>query len=113
MKLSLLPYLGQTVKVVIDRPLGSVHPRYPDLIYPVNYGELPDTISCDGHPIDVYVLGVDHPVELFTGIVIAIVVRENDSEDKLVVAESGNRDEKAIRDAVHFQERFFRVSIVT
>lgn len=30
--------IGSTVTVTIDRPLGSVHPNYQDMRYPVNYG---------------------------------------------------------------------------
>jgi len=52
----LTPYLGQTVRVVVDRPLGSVHPRWPELSYPVNSGELPGTLGGDGQPIDAYLL---------------------------------------------------------
>lgn len=31
-------FLGRTVQVTVDRPLGSAHPQYPDTVYPVNYG---------------------------------------------------------------------------
>ncbi|WP_161883694.1 hypothetical protein [Deinococcus alpinitundrae] len=41
----LTPYLGQMVRVVVDRPLGSVHPRWPGLISPVSDGELPGTLG--------------------------------------------------------------------
>ena len=27
-------------RIVIDRPKGSAHPRYPDFLYPVDYGYL-------------------------------------------------------------------------
>lgn len=109
----LTPYLGQAVQVVIDRPLGSVHPRHPDICYPVNYGFLPDTISGDGAPIDAYVLGVDTPVETYQGVVIAVVAREDDVEDKLVVAPYAvmfSRDE--IAEAVAFQEQYFTSTII-
>lgn len=110
----LTPYLGQRVQVVIDRPLGTQHPRHPDIRYPINYGFLPGTVSGDGAPIDAYVLGVGQPVATFAGVVIAVVVRANDVEDKLVVASHGqsfSRD--AIAAAVAFQEQFFASSIVT
>lgn len=41
-------------KIVIDRPTGSSHPRYPDFIYPVDYGYLDKTTSPDGGGIDVW-----------------------------------------------------------
>jgi len=42
-------------KVVIDRPTGSTHPRFPELIYPLDYGYLAGTTSVDGGGIDVWV----------------------------------------------------------
>jgi inorganic pyrophosphatase len=39
--------------VVIDRPKGKAHPRFPDLIYPIDYGYIPHTKSIDGEGIDV------------------------------------------------------------
>jgi inorganic pyrophosphatase len=42
-------------QVVIDRPKGSPHARYPDLIYPLDYGYLAGTMSVDGGGIDVWV----------------------------------------------------------
>jgi len=105
--------LGRTVRVVVDRPLGSVHPRHPDLIYPVNSGELPGTLSGDGHPIDAYLLGWDAPVTEAEGAVVAVIVREDDAEDKLVVVRPGTRWADAdIMKAVWFQERYFRVRLV-
>lgn len=109
----LTPYLGQTAQVVIDRPLGSVHPHHPDIYYAVNYGFLPGTISGDGAPIDAYVLGVDAPVERYQGTVIAVVAREDDVEDKLVVAPPGTSfSQEEIAEAVAFQEQFFTSTII-
>ena len=82
-------YLGRTVQIVIDRPIGSSHPRYPDTVYPVNYGYIPGTFAGDGEPKDVYLLGVDSPVEGYIGKIIAVIHREDDREDKLVAAPEG------------------------
>lgn len=38
----------------IDRPKGKAHPRYPDMIYPLDYGELVGTNGGDGDGIDVW-----------------------------------------------------------
>jgi len=38
-------YIGKLVRVVIDRPLGTSHPDYPDTVYAVNYGYVPRTVS--------------------------------------------------------------------
>jgi inorganic pyrophosphatase len=44
--------------ITIDRPKGTAHPRFPDLIYPINYGYINNTQSQDGEGIDVF-LGDD------------------------------------------------------
>ena len=44
-------YLGKSIKVKIDRPLGSFHPKY-GFIYPVNYGYIPNTVSGDGEELE-------------------------------------------------------------
>ena len=40
--------LGTYVKGTIDRPLGSVHPKHPDMIYPINYGYVDGIFAGDG-----------------------------------------------------------------
>lgn len=42
-------------QIVIERPRGSVHPHYPDMVYPLDYGYLSDTVSADGESIDVWI----------------------------------------------------------
>jgi inorganic pyrophosphatase len=106
-------WLGQRVAVVIDRPLGSQHPRHPDIVYPVNYGYIPNTEAGDRQPLDAYVLGVDVPITSLIGEVIAIIVRHDDVEDKLVVCPAGMRlSPSDIRDAVRFQEQFFDTDLL-
>lgn len=41
--------------VILDRPRGTAHPRYPDMIYPLDYGYIPGTIGGDGAEVDVFV----------------------------------------------------------
>src|SRR5436853_2593982 len=107
-------YLGKRVTVVVDRPLGSRHPREHDIIYPANYGYIPGTTSGDGHPIDAYLLGVFEPVSEASGVVIGVVLRADDAEDKLVVAPEGKLySAEQIEALVEFQERFFVSRIVT
>ena len=105
--------LGNIVKVIIDRPLGSNHPKHKDIIYPVNYGYIPGVIAPDGEEQDAYILGVDEPVSEFVGRVIAVIHRLNDIEDKWVVAPENkvfSKDE--IADLVAFQEKFFDIEIL-
>lgn len=105
-------YLGKKVKVVMDRPLGSKHPNC-ELVYPVNYGYIPSTVSGDGEEIDAYVLGEDKPVAVYEGYVVAIIHRENDNEDKLVVCKNFNMYNKdQIEELTEFQEKFFESEII-
>ena len=105
--------LGNIVKVIIDRPLGSYHPTHKDIIYPVNYGYIPGVIAPDGEEQDAYILGVDEPVSEFVGRVIAVIHRLNDIEDKWVVAPENKAFSKdEIADLVAFQEKFFDIEIL-
>lgn len=97
----------------IDRPLGSCHPRHPDLVYLVNYGEIPGVLAADGDWQDAYILGVDVPVETFTGELIAVIRRRDDVEDKWVLAPEGMRfTAEEIMEAVRFQEQYFDSYVV-
>ena len=78
--------LGKIVKVTVDRPMGTYHPKHKDIYYPINYGYIEGIMASDGEEQDAYILGVNKPVEEFTGKVIAIIRRLNDVEDKWVVA---------------------------
>ena len=105
--------IGNVVKVIVDRPLGTAHPNYNDLIYSVNYGYIPGVFAPDGEEQDAYILGVDEPVSEFAGRVIAIIHRLNDIEDKWVVApESKSFSKDEIANSVAFQEKFFDTEIV-
>ena len=108
------PVLGTTVTVTVDRPLGTAHPRHPDILYPVNYGYVPGILAPDGEEQDAYILGVDRPLEVFSGKVIAIIHRWDDVEEKWVVAPEGRRFTKAeIESAVSFQEQYFHSEIIS
>lgn len=102
-------YMGKTVEVVIDRPIGFVHhTKGVTLHYTVNYGYLPGINGGDGEEQDVYVLGVDTPMERFTGRIIAAIRRRDDNEDKLVAAPEGMIfHQNQIAEAVHFVEKYF------
>lgn len=106
-----IDYIGKTVNVNIDRPLGSKHPKH-GFIYPVNYGYVPHTISGDGEELDCYVLGVFEPIKNFSGRCIAVIHRTNDNDDKLIVVPEGiNYSDDAIKALTEFQERFFESEI--
>lgn len=97
-----------TVTVKIDRPLGSYHPKHKDLYYPINYGYVEGIIAGDGEEQDAYILGINEPLETFTGNIIAVIHRINDNENKWVVAkENTNYTVQEIEKQVHFQEKYF------
>ncbi len=105
--------IGKEVTVVVDRMLGTRHPNHPDICYPINYGYIPGIIAPDGEEQDAYILGVDRPVASFAGVVIAIVHRQDDVEEKWVVAPRGvsfSREEIAAQ--VRFQEQYFQTEII-
>ena len=105
-------YIGKIVKVKMDRPLGSVHPKH-GFIYSVNYGFIPNTISGDGEELDAYVLGEHKPLETFEGRVIAVIHRLNDDDDKLVVVKDGKQYSNEQIDAlVEFREQWFEYEII-
>lgn len=108
-------YLGKSVTIKIDRPIGYVHKQgNSSLTYPVNYGYIPGEIGGDGEYIDVYLLGISEPVESYTAKIIGIVHRENDTEDKLVAAPEGIEfTAEEIKAQVDFQERYFETYIET
>lgn len=105
-------YLGKKVVVKMDRPLGSKHPKH-NFIYSVNYGYIPNTISGDGEELDAYVLGEHKPLDEFEGVVIAVIHRTNDNDDKLVVMREGrNYTDDQIRALTEFQEQYFQSEII-
>jgi inorganic pyrophosphatase len=69
--------------LVIDRPKGSTHPRYPDSTYPVDYGYLEDTKSGDGHGIDVWRGTL--PDTKVQAILVTVDMIKKDTEIKIVV----------------------------
>lgn len=104
--------MGRRIVVVMDRPLGSRHPRH-GFLYGVNYGYLPGTLAPDGAPLDAYVLGVAVPLARAEGIAIAIIHRSDDDDDKLVVVPEGvTLTDAEIVAAVRFQEQFFKTCVV-
>ena len=112
--------IGRTVTVTVDRPLGSFHPKHKDIYYPINYGYIEGVMAPDGEEQDAYILGVNEAVETFTGKIIAIVHRNDDVEEKWVVApedrifteEDRIFTEEEIREQIHFQEQYFDSEIV-
>ena len=104
-------FLQKSVRIVIDRPLGSRHPEH-GFLYLANYGFVPGTHAPDGEELDAYVLGIFEPLAEFEGRCIAVIHRLDDDDDKLVLAPAGKEySDDQIRALTEFQERFF-VSVI-
>jgi inorganic pyrophosphatase len=91
-------YLDRLVgssRTVIDRPKGSAHPRYPTVVYPVNYGYLENTSAIDGGGIDVWVgsTGTDRP----DAILCTVDLLKRDAEIKLLIGCSEGEKEAILR----------------
>lgn len=105
-------FIGKNVSVRIDRPLNSKHPKH-GFVYEANYGYVPNTVSGDGEEFDAYVLGVNKPVQEFSGKCIAVIHRTNDDDDKLIIVpEKMNLTDEEIRKLTNFQEQFFESEII-
>lgn len=78
-----LDKLVEQSEIVIDRPKGSAHPRFPHRIYPLDYGYLNDTQSMDGAGIDVWVgTGSSRRVD---AVICTVDLMKRDSEIKLLI----------------------------
>ena len=69
-------------KIIIDRPIGSRHPRYPHIIYPVDYGYLENTSSMDGGGIDVWKGTSGDNID---AIICTVDLMKKDSEVKIII----------------------------
>jgi len=103
-------YLGKEVEIIIDRPLGSRHPKH-NFIYELNYGYLAGIKAPDGEDLDAYYIGGNKPLKNATGRCIAIIHRKNNDDDKLVISKNDLTDEE-IEGLVNFQEKYFNHKII-
>ena len=108
-----IAFLNKIIEVKIDRPIGSRHPDFPDHIYLVNYGYVPNTISVDGEELDCYVLGEYKPLKQYKGKCIAVIHRIDDNDDKLIIApENKTFTNSEIKLLTDFQEKFYTSEII-
>ncbi len=78
-----LDELVSTSRLVVDRPAGSAHPRYPDITYPLDYGYLAGTTAADGCGIDLWLGSLpDHRV---TGVICTVDLHKRDAEIKILL----------------------------
>ena len=79
-------YLDQLIAsqpLIIDRPRGSHHPRFPEIVYPLDYGFLEGTTSGDGSGIDVWLgaSGIRH----LSAVILTVDLYKRDTEIKLLL----------------------------
>jgi len=90
-----LDSLVKQSEIVIDRPRGTVHPKYPDFLYEVDYGYLKDTTSMDGGGIDVW-KGTDKEQKI-DAIMCIVDLTKKDSEIKILIGCTEEEKEKVYR----------------
>ncbi len=78
-----LDHLAATCPVRVDRPRGSAHPRYPQSVYPLDYGYFQDTQSGDGAGINVWIGSL--PDKRVTGVVCTVDGLKRDAEIKVLI----------------------------
>ncbi len=78
-----LDELVKTSELVFDRPQGSLHPRYPDIVYPLDYGYLTNTSGGDGNEIDVW--RGSRPDTRLGSVVCTVDLGKRDAELKLLL----------------------------
>lgn len=79
-----MSHLTITNNIILDRPKGTSHPRYLDLIYPLDYGYLEGTTAGDGDGIDVWFGSLEN--KTLTGILCTFDKLKRDAEIKLLIA---------------------------
>jgi len=70
-------------QVVVDRPRGSAHPRYPSFVYPLDYGYLAGTRAADGSGVDVW--RGSSPGTGVTGLLCTVDLEKRDVEIKILL----------------------------
>jgi inorganic pyrophosphatase len=77
-----LDLLVNDSEIVIDRPKGQAHPKYPDFIYAVDYGYLKNTSSMDGAGIDIWVGSGEKQID---AVMCVVDLKKRDSEIKILL----------------------------
>ena len=94
-------------EIVIDRPKGTAHPKYPDFIYKVDYGYLKDTSSMDGGGIDVWVGSGEKKIN---AVMCIVDLLKKDSEIKILIG--CTEEEKKIVYETHNETPFMKGVII-
>lgn len=98
-----LDELVKNSDIVIDRPKGTTHPRFPDFVYKVDYGYLKETTSMDGGGIDVWVGTGDKKID---AIICIVDLMKKDSEIKILIG--CTEEEKQIIYQTHNETKYMK-----
>lgn len=108
--------IGKELDAIITRPIGTVHPRYKDIIYEVNYGILKDYELKDNKELKTYIVGESMPTSqngIYHGKVLAILHRLNDDNDRIIIAPIGRTlSDDEIISKTEFAEQYFVSEII-
>ena len=98
-----LDSLVDNSEIVIDRPKGTAHPKYPDFIYKVDYGYLKNTSSMDGAGIDVWIGSGEKRID---AIMCIVDLMKRDSEIKILIG--CTEEEKQIVYQTHNETEYMK-----
>ena len=98
-----LDSLVDNSEIVIDRPKGTAHPKYPDFIYKVDYGYLKNTSSMYGAGIDVWIGSGEKKID---AIMCIVDLMKRDSEIKILIG--CTEEEKQIVYQTHNETEYMK-----
>lgn len=98
-----LDELVKNSDIVIDRPKGTTHPRFPDFVYKVDYGYLKETSSMDGDGIDVWIGTGGKNID---AIICIVDLMKKDSEIKVLIG--CTEEEKQIIYQTHNETEYMK-----
>lgn len=99
-----LDQLAASCEIVIDRPKNSAHPRFPDYIYPLDYGYLKGSSSMDGGGIDIW-LGSREDKQI-DAIICTVDLMKKDSEIKILIG--CTEEEKELVYQTHNESQYMK-----
>lgn len=99
-----LDELVRQSEIVIDRPKGTAHPKFPDFIYKVDYGYIENTSSMDGAGIDVWVGTREN--KSIDAIMCVVDIMKKDSEIKILIG--CTEEEKEIIYKTHNETQYMK-----
>lgn len=105
--------LGKTVEIIVDQPYGSLDQRT-EGIRTLNGGYVKEKITMmDTEVKPAYVVGVQQPVETFTGVVIGLIYHRDDHLIRIIAAPCGMLiDRKAVIEQIGMTEQYYESRMI-